>query len=181
MKSLYFITILLIGARLKPLIAIFSDIHDHAGNLQWLLSELQLHQPQALICCGDMSTAQTLSHLAELGRELHFCLGNTDEGQAQAMIKLAASAPHLHFGGKSGQATFGRRRVAYTHYPERAAQIRDVDAVFFGHSHRRYLSTDTGLLLANPGDIQNRYGDGPSYLLWDPATNQGEFVVYPGG
>ena len=161
-------------------IAVFSDIHDHSANLHWLFEQIEALEPMALICCGDISSPETLEKLAALGLPLHFCLGNTDEFSAQALMQISMTKPQVYFGARQGQASFMGKKAAFTHYPEIAENLArgsEYQAVFFGHSHQRYMEMKEGVLLANPGDIQNRHGDGPSFLLWDPASMNAEFII----
>ena len=158
-------------------IAVFSDIHDHQANLAWLLEQLRRQAPQAMICCGDFSSPATLEILAGVGIPLYFCLGNTDETEAQGFMHTALAHDHLHFGGRKGSWEIAGRSIACTHYPDVAFNESGAEVVFFGHSHRRHESREGDILRANPGDIQNRHGEGPSYLLFDPATLAVDFIL----
>ena len=161
-------------------VIVFSDIHDKLSHLDWLMDTIARVQPRALIGCGDYSTPETLERLADLGLPLHFCLGNTDETARDSFFQAASARPWVSFAGRLGRADFQSRRVMFTHYPElalQAASDEKPDAVFFGHTHRRHEEIIDGVLLANPGDIQNRHGTGPSCLAWDPDENRVEFLV----
>ena len=169
-------------------LAIISDIHDKLEHLAWARAQIVAKRAEQVICCGDFSTPKTLERVATWGLPFHFCLGNTDEAEASGFERLARQHAQLFYGGRLGHLQLPEGEVLFTHYPDQAMQAAQRGgpiAIFFGHSHRRYeerLEASEGrpaCLLANPGDLQNRYGNGPSLLLWDSHSGQSEFVIHP--
>lgn len=156
-------------------LAVLSDIHDQTDNLRALLTALKIWQVEALILCGDITRPQTLGLCQLPGARLHYCLGNCDQAHAQDLLAAGLQL------GAQGYANLGRlalpqdRGVAFCHFPAQAAQAAQsglYSAVFYGHSHRPALSrlslSQGEVVLANPGDVQGRYGR-VSALIYDSA------------
>lgn len=160
------------------LIAALSDIHDRVGNLARVLEALAAHSPGILLCCGDITTPETLEVLAGFEAPVHFCLGNCDQAGAAALLKFARSRLSLKGSAKiMGSLKIPGGEVAFTHFPETARQAASsgkFKAVFYGHTHQarvEWVEKDGNpCLLANPGDIQGRFGQAPGALLWDSGT-----------
>ena len=160
-------------------LAVISDIHDQVAHLKQVLARLSALGPEAVILCGDITRQEALLAARLPGLPLAFCLGNCDQGEA-ARLRSTAAAHGLGAWGDLGEWSLGegQRPVAFTHFPalaRKAAATGRYRAVFYGHTHRpahERLETKGGpCLLANPGDIQGRYG---AYggLLWDSATDE---------
>ncbi|MEM1295214.1 MAG: metallophosphoesterase family protein, partial [Verrucomicrobiota bacterium] len=82
---------------------------------------------------------------------------------------------HVQLHGPYVELEFGGRNVALNHYPEiakRIAQSGELDAVFSGHDHLKYLHQFNDTIWANPGEIMGRFGE-PSFGLYD--TTDGAF------
>lgn len=164
-------------------LAIISDIHDQVGHLRQVLARFEGLEPQAVLLCGDITKSDALLAARLPGLPLAFCLGNCDNGEAP---RLRATAAQHGIGawGELGEWSLGpgQRPVAFTHFPGlavKAAATERYQAVFYGHTHRRaqqFVDTGSGrCLLANPGDIEGRYGR-PGGLLWDSETGLLDWV-----
>jgi putative phosphoesterase len=156
-------------------LAILSDIHDQIGHLKRVLSRFEPLQPQAVILCGDITKVEALLAARLPGLPLAFCLGNCDRGEAPR-LKEAAAAHGIGAWGDLGHWDLGpgQRPVAFSHFPaiaRKAAQSGLYQAVFYGHTHRQAQEGVDGCLLANPGDIEGRYGK-PGALLWDSDSGR---------
>jgi predicted phosphodiesterase len=102
-----------------------------------------------------------------------FCLGNCDAGEAES-LKTTAAALGARAWGEYGLWNLAEGgSVAFTHFPALARRLAIGGAhraVFYGHTHRPAAETIEGpagpVLLANPGDVEGRYGR-VTGLLWD--------------
>ena len=72
--------------------------------------------------------------------------------------------------------------MAFTHFPAVARRLVHEGghkAVFYGHTHRpaaeRLALPQGPVLLANPGDVERRYGR-VTGLLWDSVSDALRFV-----
>ena len=162
-------------------IAVLSDIHDHLEALSRVLESLRPLDPDALILCGDLTRAKVLEACAAPGWPLHFCLGNCDSPHEPELRRAARAAGYAAH-GRLGTLSLPQGSLAFTHYPAEAdAQARSglYRAVFYGHTHRPgalHLDSPSGsCLLANPGDVQGRYGR-VGGLVWDSENGEVEWV-----
>jgi predicted phosphodiesterase len=166
-------------------LAILSDIHDQVSHLKQVLARLRPLAPDAIVLCGDITRSEALLAARLPGLPLAFCLGNCDRGEA-ARLKATAAAHGLGAWGDLGIWDLGpdERPVAFSHFPaiaRKAAASGLYRAVFYGHTHRRALESLEGpgelgaCLLANPGDIEGRYGR-PGALCWDSLSGSIDWV-----
>jgi putative phosphoesterase len=160
-------------------VAVISDIHDRVSNLEKMLGRLEQSRPDVLLCCGDVTRPETLLRMAGFPAPVHFCLGNCDGPELLSSSRgtgnlIPARTP-------VGRLKVGPGSIAFTHFPDlarREASSGKRMAVFYGHTHRlkseRIYSEDqkAGCLVANPGDIQGRFGNRPSALIWDSETDE---------
>ena len=156
--------------------AVAADIHDRLDHWRKLWPRLLTGAPEALILCGDLSRPETLAGLRPQGLPWAFCLGNCDSACGDA-LKTEGLALGATVWGDLGRWSLPEGgSIAFTHFPaiaRRAAQEGQYRAVFYGHSHRAAEETLSGphgsTLLANPGDVEGRYGR-ISAVLWDSQS-----------
>lgn len=164
-------------------LAVVSDIHDQLGHLRQVMARFHALEPQAVILCGDITRTEALLAARLPGLPLAFCLGNCDQGEA-ARLRSTAALHGIGAWGDLGEWSLGegQRPVAFTHFPalaRKAAASGAYRAVFYGHTHRRaheVIDTAGGpCLLANPGDVEGRYGAFGG-LLWDSDQDELHWV-----
>lgn len=158
-------------------IVILGDIHDRVTNLDRVLESLAGHQPDAMFCLGDVASAETLTRLAQsFPKEIHVVLGNVDSEDEIKRTIDTNRLLHVYYQGRIGRLTLDKRRFAFTHMPLDAEPLTDeeFDAVFYGHTHTAKTETRNGTLLINPGDVQGRFGQDPSYTIYDTDTGTAE-------
>jgi putative phosphoesterase len=161
---------------------VLSDIHDQTQHLRQLLQAAAALKPQALVLCGDISRPSTLAQCSLPGARLSYCLGNCDRGWAEGLRQEGLAMNASGFDQAGVLALPRGQSLAFCHFP---AQARDLaqsglhQAVFYGHSHRpaaERLALPAGeVLLANPGDVQGRYGL-VSGLLYDSADKSFRWI-----
>jgi putative phosphoesterase len=159
-------------------LAILSDIHDQQENLRQVLARLRPLAPEALIVCGDLTRPEVLEACKALCPRLAFCLGNCDTQHADELKRSALVLGAAVWESLGCFPLPGGETVAFSHFPavaRRAASEGGHRAVFFGHTHKRFderlgSGPGAGTLLANPGDVQGRYGRAGG-LLWDSADS----------
>jgi predicted phosphodiesterase len=139
-------------------------------------------KPEALVLCGDISRPATLAQCTVPGARLSYCLGNCDHGWAEGLRQEGLAMNASGFDNIGVLALPQDQSLAFCHFP---AQARDLalggahQAVFYGHSHRpaaeRLQLAGREVLLANPGDVQGRYGL-VSGLLYDSADQSFRWI-----
>ncbi len=158
-------------------IVVLGDIHDRIRNLDKTLAVITAdHNPELLICTGDVGNASTLLRLSQLfPGEIHAVTGNEDD---EAEMKSAIGHERLlkvYWHGLTGRLTLDKRHVAFTHKHKDADVLlteNRFDIVFYGHSHQAKLEHHGATWVVNPGDIQGRFGQNPSFVLYDTVTNE---------
>ena len=156
------------------LIGLISDIHDQEDNLHAALQHLKDAGCTRLIFLGDIATPATFRTLcAAWPHEIDLVLGNNDYPREQYMQPAEQQSHRIHCHGDEGSLLLDNRCIFITHDPFYAVHAIDTGkyhAVFFGHTHRAEQLELNGALVANPGDIQGRYG-APSCAVYETTTH----------
>ncbi|MGI8602155.1 MAG: metallophosphoesterase family protein [Verrucomicrobiales bacterium] len=160
-------------------IAVLSDIHDRLDHLQSALSDIKRRSCERLFFLGDFCAPFSLEALASgFAGPIDSVFGNND-GDVFLLHRTAARHPHVTLHHPVAELEIAGRRILLNHYPEisrRLARAGDVDAVFSGHDHQRYIEHFGATLWANPGEIMGRFGV-VSYGVYDTAGNAFEHFI----
>ena len=156
-------------------IAILSDIHDNTAHLNRALQQALSKGCTHLLFLGDMAESATFHLLRKLWpHELQLVPGNNDYPR-QAFRSFAEASPQTHYHAESADLELDGRRIYMTHEPTNgvyyAAECGEYDLVLFGHTHRAGQQEHGRTIVANPGDIQGRYGE-PSFAIYDTAAHK---------
>ena len=156
------------------LIALLSDIHDHLDNMRAALRQLSSTDCRHMLFLGDMAQISTFRELrAVWPHELDLVAGNNDYPR-EDFARCAREWSHTRYHGESAELVLDNRRIYMTHVPgyslSHIATFGEFDAIFFGHTHRAEHHFIGSTLIANPGDLQGRYGR-PSYALYDTTRH----------
>jgi len=166
------------GYNREMLIAILSDTHNHAANLQTALEVCRGEGVYKVFHCGDMTTVET-ARLLE-GFEVTYVYGNGDA--ASGAIRQTLLEMNLNsYGGPVYGGEIGQVSVAATHghmegvLPE-LVRSGKYDYVFCGHSHRRKEEQTGRTRVINPGALGGLRVMSPSFCLLDLDTGKARFV-----
>lgn len=162
------------------LIAILSDIHDNTRNLRAALQRAQEAGCTQLLFLGDMAGVSTFRLLRELWAQgMQLVPGNNDYPRADFYAFAQQAGPQVILHGETAQPALGGRRIYMTHEPSNgvlyAAECGEFDLVLFGHTHRSGQQRHGHTIVANPGELQGRYGE-PSFAIYDTAAHRLEHV-----
>lgn len=153
-------------------ISVMSDIHDNIWNLERALPIVA--GSDALLFLGDFCAPFTLEQMAEgFSNPIHVVFGNND-GDTFLISQVASVFSHVILHGQFAELDMDGCRIAIQHYPEVARPLAAsgiYDAVFYGHDHKRHLSTVDSSLLANPGEVMGRFGK-PSIGRFDTESRR---------
>ena len=141
-------------------IAVISDIHDNLVNLDKALRIIKREKVETIICCGDVTTVETLERLRQgFSGEIFLVTGNMeiyDESEARQI-------EGINFLGKFGVVQLADHNFGACHEPfyiERLLASRpdvDFDIIFYGHTHKPWLEEKVvrgrSVRLANPGTL----------------------------
>lgn len=156
------------------LIAIASDIHDNKRNLRRAMAQAQAEGCSRLLFLGDVESPATFALLRSLWpHELDAVPGNNDYPR-ESFREFAAQHPQTHYHEGSADLLIDGRHIYMTHEPYNgvrfAAESGDYDLVLYGHTHRPHLERAGNTIVANPGDLQGRYGE-PSFAVYDTSAH----------
>jgi len=156
-------------------LAIIADSHDNLVNLDRALAICG--DADTLIHCGDVSSEETLRHLAAgFSRAIHVVAGNTDWGWDD---HLPDNVVHH---GDEGDITWQGVAIAFCHHPEPARRLAvsgKYDFVFYGHTHRPWIERLGQCVLANPGTLSGMFAK-PTLAVYDSVSKKLELLpLYP--
>jgi len=142
-------------------ICIVSDSHDHRPLLEAAVRAAKQQGAEAVLHCGDVVAASTLSVLKPIGLPVHVIHGN-NTGDLYMMARIANKPGNLitFYGQDAGLELAGRRifLVHYPHYANAMATTGDYDLVCCGHNHEAKIETVGNIKggttwVVNPGTV----------------------------
>ncbi len=161
-------------------VIILSDIHDHIGNLEKIITETK-DQVGAVIFCGDLCAPFTAAVLSKFELPIYACLGNVDEDHLMMKERGGENIHWTPLAKEYGQIELGGRKIAFCHYPKLAellAGTGEFDAVFFGHTHNVFNQKVGETLLLNPGAVcgikPSQGYTGASFAVYNTEINSAE-------
>jgi hypothetical protein len=157
-------------------IAILSDSHGDQRMVAAALRRLRGEKLEAILHCGDVGDAATVSCFA--GLTTHFVVGNCDYDEGS--LRDMAQRLDLHWHGAFADLELGGKRFALLHGDdhrrlEKAIHSGTYDYVCHGHTHARREERVGRTLVINPGALHRAR---PKTLaLLDLATGSLESIV----
>jgi putative phosphoesterase len=142
------------------LLGILSDTHDHPHRTRRAVDLLRQAGAEALVHCGDLTTAEIVGTLA--GLPSWFVFGNNDvwgRGDVASAAKLHAAAQELGVTclDWGGVIELAGKRLAVTHghlgSEERQLLATRPDYLLSGHTHVRHDRRRDGTRWINPGAL----------------------------
>jgi uncharacterized protein len=162
------------------LVAIVSDIHDNLLNLKKCLREIKEKGIEVLVCCGDVTNADTLEYIAmNFNGPIHLVRGNMeiyDETQMQTALK---AYPNLNYYGRTGRFEINGKFIGICHEPfliEKVIELGKCDYIFYGHTHKPWIEEKEGTQVINPGTLGGVFTKG-TYAMLDTEKNKPELVL----
>lgn len=158
------------------LIAIISDTHGNSATFAKFAAWAKQNNIQEIIHCGDIGWADFAKEmsLALPQIKLHLVIGNMDtDGDSIGNLAKNKELANLIFYGQTGQVEIGGKKIAFTHFPEKAkelAQTNHFNLVFYGHTHKPWEEKINGCRLINPGNLSGEIFRS-SFAVYDTATD----------
>lgn len=155
------------------LIAIISDIHDNIANLDKCLTWCRQNKVSSMICCGDITTIETMTHLAQnFVGEIFVVTGNAEIYQEKEINKLK----NINFYGEIGINEINGIKIGFCHEPEKIGKVQDLspfelDFIFYGHTHKPWLEKKATTLIVNPGTVSGVFTQGTFAVLDSKEKN----------
>jgi len=142
-------------------VIVVSDTHRKNENY---FKVMEMHRPDLVIHCGDIEGSEYVLEKAA-PCPVKMVTGNND---------FFSELP------KELELTVEKYRVWVTHghtyyvsmgteYLAQEAEVRGVDVVFYGHTHKPSVQRERGIYLVNPGSLSYPRQDGrkPSYCIME--------------
>lgn len=158
-------------------IAIISDIHDNIPNLEKCLNWCNQEQIGTIICCGDVTNAETIDFLAtHFKGMIHLLMGNADNYD-EAIINRYGNIKF--YDRKGGKLAINGKKIGFCHEPYHIKHLfhqAKFDMVFYGHTHKPWESEEHGVRLINPGTLGGVFYMA-SFAVWDTAEDKLELKI----
>ncbi len=142
---------------------VISDIHGSRSGAELCEEALQLHQPDAVLCLGDIlyhgprnpvpdthdpkEAARILNQYAE---RIFAVRGNCEAEVDSLLLEFPVTADYNSF-------LLNDRRVFMTHghlfHPDHLPPLRHGDILLYGHTHIPDVSCQNGIFCLNPGSV----------------------------
>lgn len=138
------------------MVAIISDIHDNMACLGMFLDWCEREKINTLICCGDVTNIDTLSHIVRSFKgQIHLVRGNMDVFEDDALGKFQKNE-NFHYYGRTGRLEAAGMQIGICHEPfliDEVLMLGKCCFVFYGHTHKPWIESRNGAIIANPGTL----------------------------
>lgn len=167
-------------------IAILSDSHDHAANIDLAVKQIRDSGAEALLFCGDFCSPFSAKAIATFHGPIYIVFGNNDGDRVNIVRVMNETNQNVTiFSEADAILELDGRKIAMTHYPRYAnalARTGDYDLVCFGHDHQARIEQYGDCLAVNPGCLTNRRAsDVVAFALYDTANHQAILHNLDGG
>lgn len=150
------------------LTAIISDIHNNEVNLKKVLDYCIREKVSTIICCGDISSKETLDFLNDNFSGNILCtFGNAEYDDLRDLAE-EKKYKKVYLFKDFGEVIIEKKNVAFVHFPNKAKSLGRTgkyDFVFYGHTHKPWIEKAKA-------DANQK-----EYTLLNPGTTAGE--IYP--
>lgn len=161
-------------------IAIISDSHDNAPNIEKFLSWAKVNSIEAIIHCGDIAAPAMIAQFfgPHFAGQSYFVYGNVADREMTKPICDKFSNCHLH--GDEGELELDDIKIAFCHFPDQALKLAEsgkFSLVFYGHTHKPEMKTlPNNCQLINPGTLAGLFNKA-TFAVFDTATKNLELKV----
>ncbi len=153
-------------------IAIISDLHDNISNLHRFFQAIAKEKIEKIISCGDLGNQDTLKTLIKnFNKEIFIISGNADIYNFSDLENYK----HINNLGRSSSFNLGKFKIAVCHEPifikSLLKENPDLDFIFYGHTHKPWISKKNKTILINPGTLGGLFYR-PSFAIWDSENGK---------
>ena len=148
---------------------------------------MQKNGVEKIICCGDVTNGETLGILAEeFGKEIFLVRGNMEiyeEDEIEIYKNYTYGGPPSPdgFGEASRTAIWeiDGKKIGVCHEPfliDRVLTKGACDFIFYGHTHKPWIETKDGVVIANPGTLGGIFAEA-TFAVLDTADGKLELKL----
>jgi len=152
-------------------VAIVSDIHDNLVNLKKCLDVCKTERVGQMICCGDVTNAETLNFLSKNFKDtIHLVRGNAEIFKD----KEAEEIKNIIYYGRIGNFEISGKNVGLCHEPflfDKVLEKGKCEIVFYGHTHKPWIETKKNVRFLNPGTVGAVFQKA-TFSIWDIEKGQ---------
>ena len=153
-------------------IAVFSDVHDNLTRWNEAAEVIRKEKVAVGICCGDVTSRETLFEISKSFKKLYLAYGNGD----WQLSEIEGPMPKNVVAFKSfGAFELEGKKIAAVHNNRTAEGILEsgiYDIIFYGHTHTPWEKRPKKTIMLNPGEIAGHYGPA-SFCIFDLSTMKG--------
>lgn len=157
-------------------IAIISDIHDNLTNLEKFLNWCGENKVEELVCCGDVTNAETLEFIARnFSGKIHLVKGNMEIYDESEIAKYK----NICYYGRVGYFKIGDKNIGLCHEPyliKKVLEKGECDIVFYGHTHKPWYKKEDGTEIVNPGTFGAVFQKA-TFAVWNSESGTLELKI----
>lgn len=157
-------------------VAILSDIHDNLARLTEALEIVKKENIEIGICCGDVTSIETLEILAAPFKTLYLALGNADFKLAQTTGMIPENVKWFE---RFGAMELSGKKIAIVHRDNEAKNVAAegvYDLVFYGHTHTPWEKKIGRTTILNPGEVSGQFGPA-SFCIYNLESMKGQLKI----
>ena len=151
-------------------------MHDNLVNLDKCLDWVKANQVEALICCGDVTTLDTLKILAKKFRnDIFLVKGNVSLYDEVDLKKFK----NIKGGGKIERFKLSGLTIGACHEPyliDKVIERGFCDFIFYGHTHEPWIEKRGPVVVANPGTLSGMFSKA-CFAVLDTKTRELELKL----
>ncbi len=147
-------------------VAICADIHDNEAYLEMFLAWCGAHSTEAILVCGDITSAATLKLFNASGLPVYLIRGNAELFEDSVFKKFV----NLHYLGRYGCVELGGKKIGLCHEPRYIDRLlgESPDIIFHGHTHKPWIEERDAIAIINPGTLGGVFTPS-TFAFWDTA------------
>ncbi len=158
-------------------VAVIADIHDNIPNLNIFLKMTSSERIDKTICLGDITNETTLEKLANEFKEEIFLIYGNAEIYSEEILK---NHKNINYFGRIGTFQLDDIRIGICHEPDLIKNLFQVnsnlDFVFYGHTHKPWMSMKNETVLINPGTLGGVFQK-PSFATFNTKTKKAKLKL----
>jgi len=152
-------------------VAIIADIHDNSATLKKFLDWASKNDIEALVCCGDVTTVETLSSLSSgFEKDIFLVRGNMEIFEDEEVEQFS----NINYAGRVGVWDIGGKKIGACHEPYLIAKVLEkggCDLVFYGHTHKPWEEKQDKTRVVNPGTLGGVFSEA-TFAVYDTETEE---------
>lgn len=152
-------------------IAIIADIHDNSATLDKFLDWAGENDMEAVVCCGDVTTVETLGVLSsKFKKDIFLVRGNMEIFEDEEVNGFS----NIDYPGRVGLWDIGDKKIGACHEPyliDKVLEKDTPDLVFYGHTHKPWEEKRGKTRVVNPGTLGGVFSEA-SFAVYDTEAEE---------